>query len=54
MRRINAFQQIKQYHLPKPKPMKALLADQSIEAAKKIYPEFNQIMAGFQQELNNR
>jgi len=34
--------------------MKALLAHQSIEAAKKIYPAFDQIMDEFQQELNNR
>lgn len=34
--------------------MKALLAHQSIESARKIYPEFDQIMDAFQQELNNR
>ncbi|MBI9062779.1 MAG: hypothetical protein JEZ14_12405 [Marinilabiliaceae bacterium] len=34
--------------------MKALLANQSIESARKIYPAFDQIMDAFQQELNNR
>ena len=34
--------------------MKALLADQSIDSAREIYPDFNQIMDEFQEKLNGR